>query len=98
MERKDIEKASKDYPNTLPYCDDRMVRGYLVGAKDGFIKGAEWRINIVWHNPEEIPDILTLLLVEHEDGHCGMSILYTKKTSREGWKRWAYVKDLLPIP
>lgn len=97
MERKDIEKASKDYQNTLPYCDDRKVRGYFVGAKDGFIKGAEWRINSVWHDPEEIPDIVKLLLVEHEDGHCGMSILYTKKASREGWKRWAYVKDLLPI-
>lgn len=67
MTREDIEKASKDYQSTLPYCDDRKVRGYFVGAKEGFIKGAEWRINSVWNPVDETPRDNSLILCKTKD-------------------------------
>lgn len=56
MNREQIEKAAKDYRMSLPYCDDPKIRGMFVGGYDGFIKGAEWRINSVWHPNTENPN------------------------------------------
>ena len=111
MTQEEMQKAASDsVHDTIGFVINEFdinfeENNYEAGRRDAlidygsvlFTDGAKWRINSVWHDPEEIPDIVKLLLVEHEDGHCGMSILYTKKASREGWKRWAYVKDLLPI-
>lgn len=51
MTREQIEKAAKEHQSKLPYCDDRKVRGEFVGNYYGFIAGAQWRINSVWHEP-----------------------------------------------
>lgn len=98
MTREDIEKASKDYQNTLPYCDDRKVRGYFVGAKDGFIKGTEWRINSIWHYVNEIPRDNSLILCKTKDDDYflyGKKQRYYKEMS-EDVEMWAYIEDLIP--
>lgn len=102
MTREDIEKASKDYQNTLPYCDDRKVRGYFVGAKDGFIKGAEWRINSVWHSNDTVPACDCKVLIEdvygnvYDDRYDADYDEYESGTEKNDIKRWVYVKDLIP--
>lgn len=50
MTNEQIEKAAKEYRMSLPYCDDPKVRGMSLGGYNGFIKGADWRINSVWHD------------------------------------------------
>ena len=58
MTREQIEKAAKEHQSKLPYCDDRKVRGEFVGNYYGFIAGAQWRINSVWHDMgTEVPQI-----------------------------------------
>lgn len=62
---------------------------------EGFKLGAYWRINSVWHSPDEEPRKCDIILAEmaYEDGDTGYEV---------GWKavpsmvRWAYVADLLP--
>ena len=57
MTKEQIEKAAEDYRMSLPYCDDPKIRGISIGGYDGFIKGAQWRINSVWHTNTEMPSI-----------------------------------------
>lgn len=92
MTRKDIEKAA----NQCSFIDTSDARERFL-LSSGFKAGAQWRINSVWHDPEEIPDIAKPLLVEHVGGVYSISIIYEIDANRRTWKRWAYVKDLLPI-
>ena len=55
MNRKTIEKAAdnyahKEWPNGLYEC----------ASSDSFIAGAKWRINSVWHDKDEKPEIAEL--------------------------------------
>ena len=43
MKREDIEKAAKEYRETLPYCDDAKIRGMSVGGEIGFIAGVKMK-------------------------------------------------------
>lgn len=77
--------------------------------KEGFMKGAEWRINSVWHDAEEQPkDWNETCLVELKSGgrsfcllsnfdHAGgfscMDGIHNKNIHVI---KWAYIKDLLP--
>lgn len=61
MKKEDIEKAA------LTSCEEMCISTDSWDEdmyKDGFIDGAQWRINSVWHKPEEEPkdgDYLTIL-------------------------------------
>lgn len=88
MDKEDIEKAAINY-------DSRLV------AFRAFMKGAEWRINSVWHDINEIPEdgrIIVLL------GKYGTMIIYGPNMMyyREaiimdgGFLKWAYKEDLIP--
>ena len=88
MNREDIKEAAVNY-------DSRLV------AFRAFMKGAEWRINSVWHDINEIPEdgrIIVLL------GKYGTMIIYGPNMMyyREaiimdgGFLKWAYKEDLLP--
>lgn len=88
MKREDIEKAAVNY-------DSRLV------AFRAFMKGAEWRINSVWHDANKIPDKAELTLVEFPDGRIDIVYFHTIKSwrsmiKRNGTIRWAYIKDLIP--
>ena len=69
--------------------------------KEGFIAGCEWRINSVWHDVSDEPDLKKLLLVEDIDGAYNLTYMTKIKKWKgfvqyEHYTRWAYVEDLLP--
>lgn len=80
---------------------------YNPDAKKGFIAGAEWRINSVWHGAKEAPEREDdFVLVEYMDWGASESEygLAASRNYRDVFAdraycdvvRWAYVSDLLP--
>lgn len=68
---------------------------------EGFYYGAEWRINSVWHSPDEEPGEREIILAEmaYEDGDTGYEVGWKSILSEETRARivrWANVDDLLP--
>lgn len=96
MTRDDIYKAaSKELYGC--FLNPKLRACLDENNRECFVDGAEWRINSVWHDSEQLPDIAKPLLVEHVGGVYSISIIYEIDANRRTWKRWAYVKDLLPI-
>lgn len=88
MKREDIERAA-DQSAFIETPDAR--ERFLFSS--GFRKGAEWRINNVWHKPNEGPvSFCSLLLIENSNGEFDLEYKFDPATT----KRWAYVKDLIP--
>lgn len=94
MNRETIEKAAKDY--VMP---NERIRPLMeaIFAKEGFINGAHWRINSVWHDMSEKPNGMFVILVDFGDdiGQEEYS-LEMNLDGIESAKRWAYLDDLLP--
>lgn len=97
MTREQIEKAAKESADEE--LDDFECRGH----RDGFIAGAQWRINSVWHDVSEEPKEHKLVLIE--DDFCGEPDYGVWQAPFPNWedsivhfssKRWAYLDDLLP--
>ena len=92
MKREDIEKVADEFANKEYEISD-IDR---IPLYKGFYHGAEWRINSVWHNSKtEVPDVNTIVLVEKEDGSIWQYKVFAKRQML-GWKRWGYIKDLIP--
>ena len=105
MTREQIEKAAMLFAGAgefgeCPYNPD---------AKNGFMAGAQWRINSVWHDASEEPEQEDEpILVEYEDWGiegsdytvCDDIWDYRIRLKRDGADctilRWAYMKDLIP--
>ena len=107
MTREHIEKAA-NIEMLSHYADEE----YPWGIKDiqsdfieSFIKGAQWRINSVWHNSDEEPEERKVILVEYRfmtsDGEIevrrevvesldDLSDIYCDVLN------WAYLEELLP--
>ncbi len=91
MDKEQIEKAANDM-----FSDNSF-------AYKGFIEGAEWRINSVWHTPCDIAEPGKDCLVEHMDGDGNVCIRIDWRSEYEWVQachydkvlRWAYVEDLL---
>ena len=84
-------------PNHGLSCDELV--------EDSFVKGAEWRINSVWHDATEKPDGKRRYLVETHLGKRTHHSVWTKaftpeeKVEDDGFLvRWAYLEDILPLP
>lgn len=99
MTNKDIEKAAER--STEKYVENGDLRVFRGSYRLGFIDGAGWRINSVWHDINEIPEdgrIIVLL------GKYGTMIIYGPNMMyyREavimdgGFLKWAYKEDLIP--
>lgn len=99
MRRDDIEKAATQHANMIGWDHDpEETRGLFAYS---FEKGAEWRINSVWHDASETPQHSGMLIAIKQDGTpivCG--------PNNSNWKiavrifhivRWAYIENLLPI-
>lgn len=96
MKREDIEKAALNYEDSLIYSS--VSEQYDV--QRAFLKGAEWRINSVWHDAKEAPQHSGMLIVIKQDGTpivCG--------PNNSDWEtivkifhivKWAYIEDLTP--
>lgn len=69
------------------------------GADDfneGFIKGADWRINSVWHDNSEEPNLKDLVIVLTPNGGIfDFGFWEVKDKIREG-QLWARMYDLIP--
>ena len=98
MTKEDIEKAAVDScvfensifnPELTPYYEQ------------GFIEGAKWRINSVWHDINEIPKDGRIILLLGKYGTIilyGPNMMYYKEAviSDGGFLKWAYKEDLIP--
>lgn len=92
MTKEQIEKAATEY------ADRNWPNGrFNCTSEVSFMMGANWRINSVWHDSSvrEAPDVNTIVLVEKEDGSIWQYKVFAK-SQMPGWKRWAYIKDLIP--
>lgn len=84
--------------------------GHLVNLeRRGFIAGAQWRINSVWHDASERPEVNKRVLVEFFNKY-GNYVYYRLKAFKPAqlkhWGiemafldkiiRWTYIEDLLP--
>ena len=101
-----IEKAAKETLVNEPV----EIQATKVGAfQRGFVAGAQWRINSVWHDASEEPEQEDeSILVEYEDWGIECSDYtvcddiwdYRIRLKRDGAYctilRWAYIKDLIP--
>lgn len=73
-------------------------------GRDGFIAGADWRINSVWHKPEEVPENDRLLLVNCTSPLFRFTYVVIGPTTDRfeefvscyGITHWAYINDLTP--
>ena len=87
MTREEIEKAANDR-----YSDNTF-------AYKGFIAGARWRINSVWHDASEKPDKNQLVVFECRKTYGrGYSVNFGENYDlmKKVILSWAYVIDLLP--
>lgn len=97
MKREDIEKAAER--STEKYVENRNLRGFRGSYRLGFIEGANWRIDSVWHEGSEKPDTDKgdlLVIVKDafgKDVYVHQNAYYVLKY---GCKKWAYIKDLIP--
>ena len=97
MNKKQIEKAAKETLVNKPI----ELQATKVGTFQlGFVDGAEWRINSVWHSTDELPQHSGYLAVLMENGFMEV-IHYTvgigfHEMALKGYTSWAYVSDLLP--
>lgn len=70
--------------------------------ESGFIDGAEWRINSVWHDKHDEPALNKFYLWIDESGNYSLDINYRKVASWASYVdvqrivKWAYVDDLKP--
>lgn len=78
-----------------------VVRSYDDFFKDAFERGAQWRINSVWHQPNEKPENGKIVLCVRGGG--GLALIsgpnnsqFRKYSYEYGFDYWAYVEDLLP--
>ena len=96
----------KQIKNTASEAALRMMfRSDIHPSQQGealFIEGAEWRINSVWHKPEEVPEAYATLLVKCIEGYRAWALW---PTHVRDWRSlvetkrvvcWAYIDDLIP--
>ena len=85
MAREDIKEAAVNY-------DSRLV------AFRAFMKGADWRINSVWHDVDkELPEYNRHVVNEDWFDFTAKDEKDLKRIMNQyPFKRWAYVDDLKP--
>lgn len=98
MNEEEIKKAAKE---TL-INESIELQATKVGTfQRGFIAGAQWRINSVWHDVSEKPENGRYILVDKE---CRIQAVW-KQNIEDDWlndvnhfeiTRWAYISDLFP--
>lgn len=99
MKREDILKeADWHYENICLYNEDGHPEIY----KDGFVDGADWRINSVWHDKHDEPALNKFYLWIDEFGIYSLDINHRNVASWASYVdvqrivKWAYVNDLKP--
>lgn len=80
------EKASEDYMENAP-----IMSGPRGSYRKGFIAGADWRINSVWHDVNEEPIYWKLIIRKDILGDYDLGCELKHDTIS-----WAYLDDLVP--
>ena len=98
MTREQIEKAAKE---TLVNEPAELQATKIDAFQRGFVAGAQWRINVVWHDRIEKPDTSKELILMYSDGSVRITLLNPNLTfdgflSVDTFIKWAYVSDILP--
>lgn len=102
MTREQIEKAATE---SCVIENSIFNPKYVPYYEHGFIDGANWRINAVWHKPNEEPKYDKYFLYEnvvhayHIDGiYPSEDELFVWNDYVKDWGliRWAYIEDLIP--
>lgn len=94
MKIEDIEKAAIETAKKA--CDDFEE---VFEFTNGFMVGAEWRINSVWHDAKEQPRRDTWYIAQvGDDGFDSFvdSVNWEEFARDLNIIRWAYIRDLLP--
>lgn len=99
MKREDIEKAAER--STEKYVENGDLRGFRGSYRLGFIAGAEWRINSVWHDVKDTPKGSSAIFAIRPDGTTEIVyfinlLRWRSLIKRCGFVQWAYIKDLIP--
>lgn len=102
MKREEIEKAAKKEAEELACLV--YYGGSAISQEDvenACMKIAEWRINSVWHDVKERPDENEPTIIEMDNGGIffaenGYYGPWQYNVKYFGFKRWAYIKDLIP--
>lgn len=94
MNREQIEKAAGEYSGSVLGFKDNPV---VMAKHKAFTAGADWRINSMWHDVQEKPNGMFVIIIDFGD-EVGSEEYGLGVTSDDlnGAKRWAYVSDLLP--
>lgn len=98
MTNEDIEKAVRGSievgENNAGWCEHESEMYH-----DGFVDGAKWRINSIWHDVNEKPRRNTWYIAQIGND------AFDTFTDSENWDnyalglnmiRWAYIEDLIP--
>lgn len=103
MTREDIEKAA--LKGVEEYVNSGNLKGFRGSYCKGFMEGADWRINSVWHDAKEEPKYDEYFLYENIVHAYHVDGIYPSEDEPFVWDdyvkdwrliRWAYIKDLIP--
>ena len=103
MKREQIEKAAMLFAGAGEFGECT----YNPDAKNGFMAGAHWRINSVWHDASEMPEKGRPLLEFCRGTRCGEFYEIGGRVSikNQEWDDfykfagivyWAYIDELIP--
>ena len=96
MTREQIEKAATE---SCVIDNSIFNPEYVPYYEHGFIDGANWRINSVWHDASEKPDKNQLVVFECKKTYGkGYSVNFGENYGllKNVLLSWAYMKDLIP--
>jgi hypothetical protein len=91
MKERDIQKAFQEHFNAWKTHNPQAEEYLPFDLMDFFRGGVEAVKEMIWHQPEEIPESgKTIVAVDAEDGECHIS--YGGGMIEKG--HWAYAEDL----
>lgn len=97
MTKEQIKKAVDEYIGYSPEMDEGIE---TTMRRNAFKDGANWRINSVWHKPEEVPEANRAILIRFNE----ITRLWMRSEFLD-WEvfvedknvsQWAYLNDLIP--
>lgn len=99
MKKEDVEKAAEENVEFQGNID----LGTIIenACRESFVLGAEWRINSVWHDINEIPEDGRIIVLLGKYGTMiiyGPNMMYYREAiiMDSGFIKWAYKEDLIP--
>ena len=97
MNKETIEKAAIEKAAFKYGCEHQVAPATGGELEKGFINGAHWRIDSVWHDAKkEKPNGMSVILIDFANDAGEEYGLGVSSEDLVGAKRWAYISDLIP--